>query len=225
MLRELLEATKWSSFVSSQKQMSYFTKLEKFTKGEYKTKKIFPPKEQIFRAFELVKPQDVKVVIIGQDPYHGEHQANGLAFSVLKGCKTPPSLRNIFVELVDDMACKNPTSPDLTHWAKEGVLLINSVLSVEMAKANSHQGKGWEEFTDFVIQKLSYEYEHIVFVLWGNPSQKKEKFIDASKHLILKAPHPSPLSAYRGFFGSKPFSKANEYLKENNRGEISWCLD
>lgn len=220
-----IKESSWSSLVASQEKESYFLNLKSFIEDEYKTKKIFPPKESIFRAFLLVEPQNVKVVIIGQDPYHGEHQANGLAFSVYKECKTPPSLRNIFKELVDDMNCKTPSSPDLTEWAKEGVLLINSVLSVEMAKANSHQGCGWEEFTDFVIQKLSKEYEHIVFVLWGGPSQKKEKLIDASKHLILKAPHPSPLSSYRGFFGSKPFSKANEYLKEHKRGEISWCLD
>ncbi|EQB39384.1 hypothetical protein M947_06915 [Sulfurimonas hongkongensis] len=225
MLKQLLGATNWSSLVSSQMQMSYFIKLEKFIENEYETKKIFPPKEQIFRAFELVKPEDVKVVIIGQDPYHGPSQANGLAFSVVKECKTPPSLRNIFVELVDDMACSYPSSPDLTHWAKEGVLLINSVLSVEMAKANSHKSRGWEEFTNSVIKKLSKEYKHIVFVLWGNPSQKKEKLIDTNKHLILKAPHPSPLSAYRGFFGSKPFSKANAYLAKHKRGEINWCLD
>ncbi|MCK9492106.1 MAG: uracil-DNA glycosylase [Sulfurimonas sp.] len=225
MLKQLLEATQWSSLVSSQMKMSYFLKLEKFIESESKTKKIFPPKEQIFSAFELVKPEDVKVVIIGQDPYHGENQANGLAFSVVKECKTPPSLRNIFVELMDDMTCTHPSSPDLTQWAKEGVLLINSVLSVEMAKANSHKAKGWEEFTDFVIKKLSTEYEHIVFVLWGGESQKKDRLIDSSKHLILKAPHPSPLSSYRGFFGSKPFSKSNEYLKQHRRGEINWCLD
>lgn len=224
MLNSLLNATAWSPFLSSQREMRYFIDLEKFIDEEYRTKTIFPPKEQIFRAFELVKPDDVKVVIIGQDPYHGESQANGLAFSVVSECKTPPSLRNIFVELVDDMGCAYPSSPDLTHWAKEGVLLINSVLSVEMAKANSHQGKGWEEFTNFVIEKLSQEYEHIVFVLWGGESHKKERLIDSKKHLVLKSPHPSPLSAYRGFFGSKPFSKANEYLKEHKRGEISWCL-
>lgn len=225
MLKRLIKSTEWSFLVSLQLEMSYFERLEKFVEDEYKTKTIFPPKEQIFRAFELVKPQDVKVVIIGQDPYHGISQANGLAFSVVKECKTPPSLRNIFIELVDDMACNQPSSPDLTSWAKEGVLLINSVLSVEMAKANSHKGRGWEEFTDSVIEKLSSEYEHIVFILWGSGSHKKDRLIYSKKHLILKAPHPSPLSAYRGFFGSKPFSKSNEYLKEHNRGEINWCLD
>ncbi|MDY0232864.1 MAG: uracil-DNA glycosylase [Sulfurimonas sp.] len=225
MLKTLIKSTEWSSLVSSQIEMSYFKSLENFIEDEYKNKTIFPPREQIFRAFELVEPQDVKVVIIGQDPYHGASQANGLAFSVVKGCKTPPSLRNIFVELVDDMACKEPSSPDLTKWAKEGVLLINSVLSVLMAKANSHKGRGWEEFTDSVIEKLSSEYEHIVFILWGNGSQKKEKLIDSKKHLILKAPHPSPLSSYRGFFGSKPFSKSNAYLAKHKRGEINWCLD
>ena len=214
----------WSTILSSQMQEAYFKKLQEFVDTEYASKTIYPKYENIFRAFNLIKPQDVKVVIIGQDPYHGEKQANGLAFSVCNECKVPPSLKNIFTELVDDIACNNPSSGNLTQWAEEGVLLINSVLTVEQAKANSHKNKGWEKFTDFVIQKLSLEYENIVFVLWGNPSQKKEKLIDATKHLILKAPHPSPLSSYRGFFGSKPFSKSNEYLKAHGKKEISWCL-
>ena len=214
----------WSTILSSQMQEAYFKKLQEFVDTEYASKTIYPKYENIFRAFNLIKPQDVKVVIIGQDPYHGEKQANGLAFSVCDECKVPPSLKNIFTELVDDIACNNPSSGNLTQWAEEGVLLINSVLTVEQAKANSHKNKGWEKFTDFVIQILSLEYENIVFVLWGNPSQKKEKLIDATKHLILKAPHPSPLSSYRGFFGSKPFSMSNEYLKAHGKKEISWCL-
>jgi len=214
----------WSSLLASQMQEPYFIKLQEFVDSEYASKTIYPKYENIFRAFNLVNPESVKVVILGQDPYHGQSQANGLAFSVCDECKVPPSLKNIFTELVDDMACKNPSSGNLTQWAEEGVLLINSVLTVENAKANSHKNKGWEKFTDFVIQMLSLEYENIVFILWGNPSQKKEKLIDASRHLILKAPHPSPLSSYRGFFGSKPFSKLNEYLKANGKKEISWCL-
>jgi len=153
------------------------------------------------------------------------NQANGLAFSVCNECKIPPSLRNIFKELIDDIDCVIPSSGNLTKWSQDGVLLINSVLSVVEAKPNSHKNKGWEIFTDSVIKKLSYEFKNIVFILWGAPSQKKESLIDSKKHLILKAPHPSPLSSYRGFFGSKPFSQANKYLKENNRLEINWCLN
>nr|WP_321268301.1 uracil-DNA glycosylase [uncultured Sulfurimonas sp.] len=214
----------WLKLLSSQMQERYFKKLQEFVDAEYASKTIYPKYENIFRAFNLISPQNVKVVIIGQDPYHGEKQANGLAFSVCDECKIPPSLRNIFSELVDDMGCKNPSCGNLTKWAEQGVLLINSVLTVEKAKPNSHKAKGWEKFSDFVIKKLASEYEHIVFVLWGNPSHKKEKLIDASGHLILKAPHPSPLSSYRGFFGSKPFSKSNEYLKSYGKSEISWCL-
>jgi uracil-DNA glycosylase len=214
----------WLDFLASEMKEEYFVKLESFIDLEYKTKNIFPDYENIFRAFNLISIDNVKVIIIGQDPYHGHKQANGLAFSVCDECKLPPSLKNIFTELVNDFNCKHPSCGNLTQWAQEGVLLINSVLTVEQAKANSHKNKGWEIFTDFVIKKLSLKYENIVFVLWGNPSQKKEKLIDSSKHLILKAPHPSPLSSYRGFFGSKPFSKSNEYLKANAKGEINWCL-
>ncbi|MDA3907723.1 MAG: uracil-DNA glycosylase [Sulfurimonas sp.] len=214
----------WSALFQPQMQEPYFVKLQEFVDAEYASKIIYPKYENIFRAFNLTSLENVKVVIIGQDPYHGEKQANGLAFSVCDECKLPPSLKNIFTELVDDMVCRYPSSGNLTHWAEEGVLLINSVLTVEQAKANSHKNRGWERFTDFVIKKLSQEYENIVFVLWGNPSQKKEKLIDATKHLILKAPHPSPRSSYRGFFGSKPFSKSNEYLKANRKKEINWCL-
>ncbi len=220
----MLLNSEWSTLLQTQMQEEYFLQLQNFIDAEYKSKTIFPKYENIFRAFNLIPPQKVKVVIVGQDPYHGANQANGLAFSVCNECKIPPSLKNIFKELVDDMGCKDPVCGNLTSWADEGVLLINSVLTVEQAKANSHKGKGWEIFTDFVIKKLSSEYENIVFVLWGNPSQKKESLIDERKHLILKAPHPSPLSSYRGFFGSKPFSKVNEYLKTYKKEAISWCL-
>ncbi|WP_372999051.1 uracil-DNA glycosylase [Sulfurimonas sp.] len=220
----MILTNEWSIILSSQMQEVYFTKLQEFVDAQYASKIIYPKYENIFRAFNLVSPENVKVVIIGQDPYHGELQASGLAFSVCNECKIPPSLKNIFIELVDDIGCNYPSSGDLTQWAEQGVLLINSVLTVEHAKANSHRNNGWEKFTDFVIEKLSLEYENIVFVLWGNPSQKKEKLIDAAKHLILKSPHPSPLSSYRGFFGSKPFSKSNEYLKAHGKEEISWCL-
>jgi len=214
----------WTSFLDEEMKLDYFLELQKFIDLEYKTKTIFPPYKNIFRAFNLLIPSEVKVVIIGQDPYHGLNQANGLAFSVCDKCKIPPSLKNIFKELVDDIGCVYPACGNLTSWSQEGILLINSVLTVEQAKANSHQNKGWEIFTDSVIRKLSLEYKNIVFILWGNPSQKKSVLIDESKHLILKAPHPSPLSSYRGFFGSKPFSLTNRYLLACGKKEIKWCL-
>lgn len=214
----------WHTFLNDELQKDYFIQLQTFIESEYKTKTIFPKYENIFRAFNLTSPDKVKVVILGQDPYHGFNQANGLAFSVCDKCKIPPSLKNIFKELVDDIGCGVPKYGNLTKWSEEGVLLINSVLSVIESKPNSHKNIGWEIFTDSVIHQLSLEYDNLVFVLWGGPSQKKESLIDHNKHLILKAPHPSPLSSYRGFFGSKPFSKANSYLKSKGKKEIDWCL-
>ncbi len=167
---------------------------------------------------------DVKVVILGQDPYHGVGQAHGLSFSVQDGIVFPPSLKNIFKELVDDIGCDYPTSGNLTKWAEQGVLLLNTVLTVRAGEANSHREKGWEYFTDATIRAISENLENVVFILWGRPAQMKEKLIDTSKHFILKAPHPSPLSSYRGFFGSKPFSKTNEYLLEHGKTPIDWCL-
>ncbi len=215
----------WSSFLNKEIQSDYFIKLQKFIDNEYKNKVVFPKYENIFRAFNLLSPNEVKVVIIGQDPYHGANQANGLAFSVCDDCKIPPSLVNIFKELVEDVHCKFPACGNLTKWANEGVLLINAVLTVMESMPNSYKNIGWEVFTDSVIKKLSDEKKNIVFILWGNPSQKKEKLIDSSKHLILKAPHPSPLSSYRGFFGSRPFSKTNNYLLACAKKEIDWCLN
>jgi len=214
----------WSLFLDTEFQKDYYTNLLKFIEDEYSRKTIYPNYKDIFRAFNLLPLSKVKVVIIGQDPYHGPNQANGLAFSVTSNVKVPPSLKNIYKELVDDTNCGIPMNGNLTVWAEQGVLLINSVMTVEKAAAHSHKNKGWEVFTDSVIGKLSSEYENIVFILWGGPSQKKEQLIDMSKHLVLKAPHPSPLSSYRGFFGSKPFSKTNDYLKIHNRKEINWCL-
>ncbi|MCW8894820.1 MAG: uracil-DNA glycosylase [Sulfurimonas sp.] len=215
----------WSDFLDNEIHSNYFIKLQNFIDYEYKTKNIFPKYENIFRAFNLTSPDKVKVVILGQDPYHGINQANGLAFSVCDECKIPPSLKNIFKELQEDIGCKTPRNGNLGKWAQEGVLLINSVLTVVESKANSHKNIGWETFTDSVINKLSCKCENIVFILWGAPSQKKESLIDLNKHLILKAPHPSPLSSYRGFFGSKPFSQSNRYLNKNNKIEIDWCLN
>lgn len=214
----------WSLFLHEEINSINFLTLQNNIINEYRTKEIFPKYDEIFRAFNLLSPAEVKVVIIGQDPYHGANQANGLAFSVCDTCKIPPSLHNIFKELVDDMHCSYPSSGNLTSWAKEGVLLINAVLSVIEASANSHRGIGWEQFTDSVIKKLSDNFENIVFILWGAPSQKKSSLINERKHLILKAPHPSPLSSYRGFFGSKPFSKTNTYLELHNKKIINWCL-
>lgn len=215
----------WQKFLNDEISSDSFKNLTKFIDFEYKTKIIYPRYENIFRAFNLLYPSKIKVVIIGQDPYHRENQANGLAFSICDNCKIPPSLKNIFKELIDDMGCQYPYNGNLSSWAEQGVLLINSVLTVIESQANSHKGKGWEVFTDSVIKKLSFEYKNIVFILWGIDSQKKEKFIDKAKHLILKAPHPSPLSSYRGFFTSKPFSKTNRYLQQNNKTKINWCLN
>jgi len=214
----------WSLFLDAEFKKDYYTQLLSFIKNEYKNKTIYPKEKDIFRAFNLLPLTKVKVVIIGQDPYHGPNQANGLAFSVTSSVKVPPSLKNIYKELVEDTNCGIPVNGDLTSWAKQGVLLINSVLTVEGAAAHSHKNRGWEIFTDSVIKNLSNEFKNIVFILWGGPSQKKELLIDDTKHLVLKAPHPSPLSSYRGFFGSKPFSKTNEYLKRRHKKEVNWCL-
>jgi len=214
----------WKFFLESEFSKEYFLKLEQFLESEYSSKTVFPEYNNIFRAFNLLSPSEVKVVIIGQDPYHGAQQANGLAFSVSPNMKFPPSLVNIFKELVDDIKCEFPHSGDLTPWALQGVLLINSVLSVVESQPQSHRLKGWEIFTDRVISKLSEKYQNIVFVLWGSASQKKISLIDETKHFVLMAPHPSPLSAYRGFFGSKPFSKINSYLISHNKKPIEWSL-
>jgi len=215
----------WSSFLCEDIQSNYFQDLNKFIDYKYKHLTIFPEYKDIFRAFNLLTPSEIKVVIIGQDPYHGKDQANGLAFSVSDECKIPPSLKNIFKELVDDTGCNKPKNGNLSSWSKKGVLLINSVLTVEEAKPNSHKDKGWEVFTDSLIEKLSIHFTNLVFILWGSQSQKKVKLIDENKHLVLKAPHPSPLSSYRGFFGSKPFSQTNAYLRKYHKKEINWSLD
>ncbi|MFA6136442.1 MAG: uracil-DNA glycosylase [Sulfurimonas sp.] len=220
----MILSDEWETFLNDQLHKDYFIKLQIFIDNEYKTKTIFPKYDEIFRAFNLLSPDKVKVVIVGQDPYHGQNQANGLAFSVSDACKIPPSLVNIFRELHNDIGCDIPTFGNLTQWADEGVLLMNTVLTVIASEPNSHRNIGWEIFTDSVIKKLSLKYENIVFILWGASSQKKALLIDENRHLILKAPHPSPLSSYRGFFGSKPFSKASSYLLACGNKEINWCL-
>ena len=211
----------WETVLAPIKNTDQFQNLWQKVENEYTSGECFPPKEQIFRAFELTTFEDIKVVIIGQDPYHSDFQANGLCFSVSENVKAPPSLKNIFTELNNDLGIQR-TKTELNDWAKQGVLLLNATLSVRAHSPNSHKDLGWEKFTDFVIKEISENRENIVFVLWGAFAQKKEELIDSSKHFILKSAHPSPFSVYRGFYGSKPFSKINEYLESKNLKPISW---
>ena len=211
----------WAEVFKKIKAQHDFSTLEEVLDDKYRNGKVFPPREEIYTAFELTSFENVRVVILGQDPYHGERQSHGLAFSVNEDVKIPPSLRNIYKELEDDLGIER-TGGSLKDWAAQGVLLLNTVLTVDAHEANSHRGLGWEKFTDSVIEIVSEELENVVFVLWGKPAQKKETLIDESKHLIIKSVHPSPLSAYRGFFGSKPFSRANEYLQANGRAAVDW---
>ncbi len=203
-------------------EQDFFKELINFVKEEYTNKTIFPQGKNIFRAFNECPVDEVKVAILGQDPYHTPGVANGLAFSANPDQKIPPSLRNIYKELENDLGVKPPENPDLIKWAKQGVLLLNATLTVEKGKAGSHQKKGWEEFTDIVIERLSELTEHNVFFLWGSYAQKKGEVINSSKHLVIKSAHPSPFSADRGFFGSKPFSQANKYLKKYGKEPIQW---
>lgn len=200
----------------------YYKTLHDFVEEEYQTKTIFPPKQEIFRALNLCPLEDVKVVILGQDPYHGFKQANGLSFSVHKGVPIPPSLINIYRELHTDIGCAIPMHGDLTSWAKNGVLLLNNVLTVQQGKPNSHAGKGWEIFTLNIVKALNQREKPVVFILWGKNAMAKKQYIDTNKHLVLTSVHPSPYSADRGFFGSKPFSKANAFLQENNMLPVDW---
>ena len=211
----------WTEILAPIKNTEYFTTLWEKVKEEYQTTKCFPPKDQIFRAIELTPFDEVKVVIIGQDPYHNDNQANGLCFSVLDKVKAPPSLKNIFKELEDDLGIKK-TSNELEMWAKQGVLLLNATLTVRAHEANSHKDLGWEQFTDFIIKEISDKKENVVFVLWGAFAQKKAGLIDASKHFIIQSAHPSPFSVHKGFFGSRPFSKINQFLKEKGKEPINW---
>lgn len=212
----------WKERLNAEFDKAYFIRLTDFVREEYRTKQIFPTASNIFNAFDLCPFDQVKVVIIGQDPYHGVGQAHGLCFSVDDGIAFPPSLLNIFKEIERDLAKPLPPTGNLTHWAKQGALLLNATLTVEAHKAGSHQGKGWEAFTDMVIRKISDEKDHVVFMLWGNYAQQKGSIIDSSKHLVLKTVHPSPLSAYRGFIGCGHFSLANTYLNSHNLNSIIW---
>ena len=212
----------WKTHLQPEFEKDYFRTLTEFVKSEYSQYQIFPPGKLIFNAFNLCPFDKVKVVIIGQDPYHGPGQAHGLCFSVNDGVPFPPSLVNIFKEIKADIGTDAPTTGNLTRWAEQGVLLLNATLTVRAHQAGSHQNRGWEAFTDAAIRALAEEREHLVFILWGAYAQRKGAFIDRNKHLVLSSAHPSPLSAYNGFFGNKHFTRANDYLKANGETEIIW---
>lgn len=220
----LLKKTHWYELLKPITQTLSFKNLDHFLHHAYMQENVFPPVEYLFHALSLTDFDQVKVVILGQDPYHAEGQAHGLAFSVPRGIAIPPSLANIFKELHADLGIPSSISGDLSYWAKQGVLLINSVLTVKANQAHSHKHRGWEAFTDALIKEISQSKSDVVFILWGAPAQEKIKLIDSSKHLILQSSHPSPLSAYRTFFGSRPFSKANDYLVSHNHAPIDWRL-
>ncbi|MEM0938282.1 MAG: uracil-DNA glycosylase [Bacteroidota bacterium] len=212
----------WKNLLYAEFEKNYFHQLTQFIKEDYKTKKVYPPGSLIFSAFDYCPFDKTKIVIVGQDPYHGPNQANGLCFSVKDGIGHPPSLQNIFKELKDDIGKPVPISGNLQSWADQGVLLLNATLTVRAGQAGSHQNKGWEEFTDEVLHQVSENKENVVFLLWGAYAQKKGAFIDPEKHYVLKAPHPSPFSANNGFFGSKHFSKTNQFLQSRGLETINW---
>ena len=222
-MKEVKIDPSWKKRLAQEFEKPYFKELADFVKKEYKDETVYPPPKFIFRAFELCPFDKVKVVILGQDPYHGKGQANGLSFAVSDGIVIPPSLQNIFKEIESDFGKPlEHRTGDLSRWAEQGVLLLNATLTVRAKLAGSHQGKGWEQFTDAAIQALSHEREHLVFVLWGNYARQKGARIDRSKHLVIESAHPSPFSANNGFFGSKPFSRANAYLAEHGEEPIDW---
>ena len=214
----------WEQALSPEFKKDYYKGLYLKIREEYRTHVVYPPSQEIFTAFHLTPLEKVKVVILGQDPYHEPGQAQGLAFSVKKGIEIPPSLKNIYQELYDDLGCPIPHHGDLSSWAEQGVLLLNTCLTVRAHQAFSHQGIGWEEFTDAAIRAVDKEDRPIVFILWGAPARRKKALITNEQRLILEAPHPSPLSAYRGFFGSRPFSKTNAYLEANHITPIDWAI-
>ena len=216
----------WLEAVGDEFKKPYYQNLYEFVKNEYSTSVVYPPSEDIFNAMHFTPLKDVKVLILGQDPYHEPGQAHGLSFSVLPGkADTPPSLVNIYKELNDDLGCYIPNNGYLKKWADQGVLLLNTVLTVRAHAANSHQGKGWEQFTDSIIKAVNSQDRPIVYMLWGRPAQMKAPMLDNPKHLVLKAPHPSPLSAYRGFFGCKHFSQCNDFLSKNGVSPIDWQIE
>ena len=214
--------TTWNEILAEEMQKDYYQELQAFIQKRRAEVRVFPEEKNVFNALELTPFESVKVVILGQDPYHGFGQAHGLSFSVQKGIPLPPSLKNIYKELQEDIGGELPTEGDLSHWAKQGVLLLNTVLTVEEGNANSHKGMGWERLTNRLIESLNELKYPVIFILWGKPAQDKEKLITNPNHVILKAPHPSPLSAYRGFFGSKPFSRVNDILIQHGQTPIRW---
>jgi len=214
----------WQDVIGEELEKPYFIELSAFLLNEFKTHTIYPEKNDIFNAFHYTSYSNLKVVLLGQDPYHGPGQAHGLSFSVKPGVPAPPSLVNIFKELKDDVGVEIPKHGYLTHWAEQGVLLLNTVMTVRDGEANSHKNRGWEIFTDQVISTINAKEDPVVFWLWGKPAQEKAKLITGSHHLILRAPHPSPLSVYRGFYGSKPFSQTNAFLIQNKKTPIDWTL-
>ena len=216
----------WAKALNPEFHKEYYRQLYTFVKDEYSRRVIYPPSEEIFSAFHFTPLSEVKVLLLGQDPYHNEHQAHGMSFSVPQDQKEiPPSLQNIYKELQDDLGCYIPNNGSLMKWADQGVLLLNTVLTVRAHQANSHQGKGWEQFTDAVIEAVNAQDRPVVYLLWGRPAQSKIPMLTNPKHLILKAPHPSPLSAYRGFFGCRHFSQCNEFLKANGAEPIDWQIE
>jgi uracil-DNA glycosylase len=224
-MKDLKLEKSWQKLLGSELKQPYMAELQTFLVQESKAgKTIYPENDDIFAALNLTPFDQVKVVILGQDPYHGPNQAHGLCFSVNPGVKIPPSLVNIFKELKSDLAINPPDQGSLNKWARQGVLLLNNVLTVEDGKAGSHHLKGWEQFTDKIIELLNEKKENLVFILWGSPAQKKASKVDKKKHFVIKSVHPSPLSSYRGFFGSKPFSQANNYLKSSGLSPIDWTL-
>lgn len=214
----------WIAALNVEFHAQYFRELKSFLLAEKSSYRIYPKGKDIFSAYNLTPFEKVKVVILGQDPYHGPNQAHGLAFSVQRGIAHPPSLKNIFKELKDDIGCEVPQHGILEAWAEQGVFLLNTVLTVRSGQAHSHKEQGWERFTDATIKALSDGRDHLVFILWGKPAQMKTSLIDASRHHIIMSPHPSPLSAYRGFFGSRPFSRTNTYLQSVGISPINWCI-
>lgn len=223
MKKDVLMEKEWKEALGDYLATDSFIQLSHFIRNEYLTKKVFPAQEDIFKAFTYTPFSQVRVVILGQDPYHDDGQACGLCFSVPDGISVPPSLKNIYKEIVDDTGTiRDMTSGNLESWARQGVFLLNAILTVVAHTPASHKGKGWEEFTDMVIRMISEKHEHVVFMLWGNYARSKKILIDESKHLVLEAPHPSPFSAHSGFFGCKHFSKCNDYLKMHGKQEIDW---